>query len=317
MCGGLETPVIINTAYSSYRNDFTTWSADAYIVKGSDTVVDLIQKTKELFPIGDLKSDTSSSKKLSSIITEESKIFYERTEQIYRKKDEITTSSEAEQYRAICGAVAHSLRGEFVQIGHSIKSLRELAGSSPDVQEDCDMIERGIQYSQILLRRLFDYLDIGMPRVESIDAVELLKKTEMLAKPRLPSNVQLEIKIDHSTKQRAVLANFEQVIGILLELVYNAVSALRDKGGTIEIELAESGSEIAIFVKDNGTGISEEIKQELFKKQVPSKSGLGLGLFLCNKVVTALGGKLNLQTSSEKGTTFTILLPTAANKKGS
>jgi CheY-like chemotaxis protein len=42
-----ELPIIINTAYSSYRDNYLTWAADAYIVKSSD-VSDLVKKAKEL-----------------------------------------------------------------------------------------------------------------------------------------------------------------------------------------------------------------------------------------------------------------------------
>jgi DNA-binding response OmpR family regulator len=46
-----ELRVIINTAYSSYRNDFSSWSADAYIVKSSD-LEELKSKVRELAPLG-------------------------------------------------------------------------------------------------------------------------------------------------------------------------------------------------------------------------------------------------------------------------
>jgi DNA-binding response OmpR family regulator len=46
-----ELKVIINTAYSSYRNDFSSWSADAYIVKSSD-LEELKSKVRELVPLG-------------------------------------------------------------------------------------------------------------------------------------------------------------------------------------------------------------------------------------------------------------------------
>jgi len=130
----------------------------------------------------------------------------------------------------------------------------------------------------------------------------------LLARPRLPSSVRLEITVDQSIKEQIVWANFE-LVGVLLELIHNASKALRAKGGTIGLHLEEREGEIAISVKDNGPGISEELKEKLLKEQVQSKSGLGLGLFLCNKVVNELGGKLKLETSSEEGTTITILLP--------
>jgi signal transduction histidine kinase len=112
-----------------------------------------------------------------------------------------------------------------------------------------------------------------------------------------------------------VLANVEQLMEVLLELIRNATNALHEKDGTIELKLEEKDGKIVISVKDDGPEIPLELRKYIFKKQVSSKSGLGLGLFLCNKVVSALGGEINFQTSSEEGTVFTVLLPIASDKK--
>ncbi|MCK4782799.1 MAG: HAMP domain-containing histidine kinase, partial [Desulfobacteraceae bacterium] len=53
------------------------------------------------------------------------------------------------------------------------------------------------------------------------------------------------------------------------------------------------------------------------REQVASKSGLGLGLVLCEKVIAVLGGKLSLQSTSQEGSTFKIRLPIASDKKES
>ena len=85
----------------------------------------------------------------------------------------------------------------------------------------------------------------------------------------------------------------------------------------IKLKLTKGEDGIIIHVKDDGPGIPETIKDNLFKGQVASQSGLGLGLFLSEKMLKTLGGLLQLQTSRKRGTTFTILLPTAIEGKES
>ncbi len=314
----LSTPVIIITGHGTVAASTKAFKlgADDFINKPFS--IDQIRRSiEECLCRSPLELETHHLKNLASGLAEENEWLKERIEQLKlsEKRKGKPASEEVDKYRAICGAVAHSLKGEFLHIGYSVKELQELANTSPDMQEEYDMIERSVAYSQILLRRLLDYLDMGKPRVEPIDTLELLRKTELLARPRLPSSIELQITIDHSMKERMVSANFEQLMGVLLELIDNAVRVLRERGGSIDLKLEERNGEIAISVEDNGSGIPEEFKEKLLKEQVPSKSGLGLGLFLCNKVVSTLGGKLNLQTASGKGTTFTILLPMAHDKK--
>ncbi|MFB2938393.1 ATP-binding protein [Aerosakkonemataceae cyanobacterium BLCC-F154] len=100
-------------------------------------------------------------------------------------------------------------------------------------------------------------------------------------------------------------------MSVLLELTKNATKALALHGGKIVFHIERNDKYIAVSVKDNGTGISDEVKDKLFKEAVSSKRGLGLGLFLSHKVINDMGGKLELNTSSEYGTKFTILIPIA------
>jgi len=301
-----KLPVIILTAYGTHKQDMVVWGADDYIVKSSDfnelktTIKNLLQKYYE---------EDYSLRKLA----EEDKHARKTNEQL--SEDGRTVNKDSEKYADIFGAVAHSMKGEFLHIGTSIKDIRELASNSPDIQEECDMIERSVEYSQLHLRRLLNYLDMGKPSMGPIDVMELLSKTELLTRPRLSSSVQLEAEIGPNINGRTISANFEQLMTVLVELIQNSNNALRKKGGTIRLHLSGQNGEMSISVGDNGPGIPEEIKKDLFKKQVLSKTGSGVGLLLCNKVINALGGQLNLKTSSEEGTTITILLPMGDDKK--
>lgn len=212
-------------------------------------------------------------------------------------------------FKAVLSTIAHSLKGEFTNIGGSLGEIKELCKESSELGEECAIIERSIMYIQILLRRMLDYLDIGTPPIEEIDTLEVFKKTEMIALARLPSNIKFQTSIDHSLNNKKVLGNTDQLMWVLLELINNSANTLRNKPGKIELSLGYENDNIIISIKDNGPGIPEDIKNDIFKKKLPSKSSTGVGLFLSFKVIKGLGGELILMKSPEKGTIFTILMP--------
>ena len=113
-------------------------------------------------------------------------------------------------------------------------------------------------------------------------------------------------------KERTVSANFEQLMGVLLELIQNASKVLREKGGTIWLHLQEKNSEIAISIKDDGPGIPPERHEALFQPFSTTKKhgeGLGLGLSLARKVVHDIGGSLRYDPDYSDGARFLIELP--------
>jgi len=312
---GLSIPIIIMTGVLPESAVYAIrCGAYAYIEKPVKPNV-LQNILNEFFSIDKNKIERHYLKKHISFLCNQIETLENKINQLDQKPESQLKETNAEVYRTICGAFAHSLRSEFLIIGNSIREIRESAGALPDLQNECLMIERSVDYSQVLLRRLLDYLDTGQPQMGSIEVSEILKKIETLVRPRLSSNVKLEISEGSIVGRRAITANLEQLIGVLLELIQNASTALRHKGGTINLEVLERDSGVAIVVKDDGPGIPVELVRKILNEQVPSKDGLGIGLFLCKKVVSGLGGKLELETSSEMGTTFTILFPTITDKR--
>jgi two-component system, sensor histidine kinase and response regulator len=221
------------------------------------------------------------------------------------------TSNDRERYEAIASAIDHSLKGEFFNISNSVREIQCLSINSIDIQEECNVIERSVESSHILLRRLLNYLNTGHCQKKIIRVAEILKKLELLVRPRVTSNIELNISIEAGVADKEIDTDLEQVMMVLTELMSNATKALRnlDKG-VIDIFFSRQSEQLTISIEDNGSGIPENIREKLFKQHVPSKSGLGVGLFLCNKVIEDLGGKLGLESSS-KGAKSTMILPIA------
>jgi two-component system response regulator (stage 0 sporulation protein F) len=307
-----KLPVILCSAYGDYQADLTTWTAGAYVVKCAD-LTELKYVVELLLENDPFKIEIYNLRKRVSALAARNKALENELGELKNR----TGHKKLIQYKSILSAAAHTLRNEFLHIGRSVRNLKESVENPQDFQEECDMIERSINYSQLLLRRVQDHLDIGKPFLEPLDIVKVIRNVESLIRPRLASSIQLKVRIDPIIEKRhlSVFGNIEQLMEVLLELVQNATNVLHEKGGTIEIKLKVVGEKLAILMKDNGPGIPKEIRKDLFKKQVSSKKGLGLGLFLCKKVITTLGGKLNVTSSPQKGTVFKILLPAISDTK--
>lgn len=97
---------------------------------------------------------------------------------------------------------------------------------------------------------------------------------------------------------------------ILINLIRNAVQALTEAqtpAPEIRVGLKESEGVCTIYVSDNGPGISTENQERIFEPRFTTRSkGAGLGLAICRRLAESMNGELNIESSSPKGTTFSL-----------
>ena len=215
--------------------------------------------------------------------------------------------------KAVQRTILHGLKNEFALIAGSAMLIRRRGPVSPDSERELDVIERSGPDSEIMLRRLSVYLAMGRPPAQLLSLSELVERTASLAKPRLPSNVTLDVSVDPRTPQ--VSANMEEMMMVLLELITNATDALRTRGGTIRISAGYSVRRDMAYVSvtDDGPGLPPDVMDALFRKRVASRKGSGLGLLICRKVVTGLRGQLEHMTPPSGGAKVTAFLPRAGS----
>jgi len=136
---------------------------------------------------------------------------------------------------------------------------------------------------------------------ELIDGpMELYANTNNMAWNIIKPNYPLFVYTDKS-----------QMLRVLNNLFENAKQALSDdKPGNIEIQLMSHQGKAIITVKDNGKGISEEIKQKIFQPYFTTKSsGTGLGLAMTKKIIEFWNGEIWFESKEGDGSIFYIALP--------
>ena len=91
-------------------------------------------------------------------------------------------------------------------------------------------------------------------------------------------------------------------------LVQNALEAMPD-GGTLTVR-SQRDRELVIIIKDTGTGVPREQYRKIFLPFFTTKDkGVGMGLALTHKIITAHGGRVDVESREGSGTTFTVILP--------
>jgi signal transduction histidine kinase len=138
----------------------------------------------------------------------------------------------------------------------------------------------------------------------------MIQKTLDLVQPRAgKSKIDAYAKFDGDLPQ--IHADPQQLQQVLLNLSLNAVDAM-PKGGTLTVAARQdSPNGLTITVADTGIGIEPEVLPRIFQPFFTSKKrrGLGLGLPICDRIVKAHGGTLQVESVPGKGTTFTLHLP--------
>jgi signal transduction histidine kinase len=110
-----------------------------------------------------------------------------------------------------------------------------------------------------------------------------------------------------------VEADADQLYRMILNLVRNAVEALMEAGageGEIKVSAARAGGEVTVEVCDNGPGIPEQVRPQLFQPFSTARAGgSGLGLAIARELARGHGGDVELIATDSTGTRFRISIP--------
>jgi signal transduction histidine kinase len=127
-----------------------------------------------------------------------------------------------------------------------------------------------------------------------------------LLKVQIPNRIEV---LDHLLDEPEFFADAGKIENVFARIIVNAVEAMPEKG-ILEIRSIQKGSNVEITFADSGVGISSDILAKIFSPLTTTKAkGMGLGLAICKRIVDAHGGKIAVESTVGKGTTFAITLP--------
>lgn len=148
------------------------------------------------------------------------------------------------------------------------------------------------------------------PRLERAD-VSVLARDVVTAMRPLCAQRQQRITLDTPQVAPRIPADPLLIAQAMTNLVSNA-SRFTTIGGNIDVRVMAVDTGVAVYVTDDGAGMSREQRRRLFHRFAtgrPLEDGTGLGLVITKTIVELHGGSIMVDTASARGTTFLFTLP--------
>jgi PAS domain S-box-containing protein len=213
----------------------------------------------------------------------------------------------------LSSGIAHDFNNLLtVILGVTERARLGLAADSP-VQADLHWIGVAGQQAANLAGQLLALCKQRQITPTRLDVNEVVNRTLDLLRTTLPSNIQVETSL--SIRPLFILADDTQLQQVLMNLCLNARDAMPQGGRLcVKTEAAEdphsSTAWALMAVHDEGPGISEELKAQIFEPFFSTKErGTGLGLAVVQQIVESYGGRVEVTSQPGHGAHFDVWLP--------
>ncbi|MBX9463330.1 MAG: hypothetical protein KL840_10305 [Aquamicrobium sp.] len=192
-------------------------------------------------------------------------------------------------------------RGDVAAVAGKVRSARDLV--------------RRIQRTVKLLKSFARNEPV---RLEVVDVDKAMAVAVELAAARTTEQ-GAAVRLRTSSSPAMVLANATRLEQVILNLVVNALDAVQQRtDGAVELWSEHDGERVRLFVRDNGIGIPEHLRDRIAEPFFTTKltgEGLGLGLSISRAILGEFGGEMDFETRAEGGCTFRIELPAVGENR--
>jgi signal transduction histidine kinase/CheY-like chemotaxis protein len=233
-------------------------------------------------------------------------------------------SQRLEAVGRLAGGIAHDFNN-YLTVISGYGELVRTSVEDEEVQNDVAYIEEAASKAEHLTRQLLAFGRRQVLKPVAVDLNEIVRETAKLLRSLLGEDVRLELELDPGTG--LALADVGQTEQVLMNLAINSRDAMPG-GGTLSIRTYRAifieeeaarlevapGSYVCLVVSDTGLGMNQEVQAQMFEPFFTTKRrgrGNGLGLSTVYGIVAQSHGAIRVESAPGRGTTVTVLLPTA------
>ena len=266
---------------------------------------------------GDLgtKVEVESSDELGELAAS----FNRMTEDLAQQKDRTLQAERVAAWRELARRLAHELKNPLFPLQVTVENLMRAKQKSPEMFEE--VFHEGtatllaeIDNLKTIIGRFSEFSKMPQPQRRPTQVNDVVRSVlrvfnAQLQHAQLQEKNQIAVRTELADALPEISADPDLLHRALQNLLLNAIDAM-PQGGELAIRTATLGDRVEISVSDTGSGLTQEECERLFTPYYTTKQhGTGLGLAIVQSVVSDHGGKISVESTKEKGTTFRIELP--------
>jgi len=249
---------------------------------------------------------------------------------IKRMEKQLLQSQKMESIGTLAGGIAHDFNNILSPIiGYTELALHEVDKDS-NVDYDLQEIHKAGMRAKDLVKQILTFARQTEDETGPIRLDIIVKEVLKFLKNSIPSTIRIKADINSESLINGSSGKIHQ---ILMNLCTNASQAMEENGGILEVRLKDViidknsripdpelsyGEYIEIKVSDTGTGIPSQNIQTIFEPYFTTKpvgEGTGMGLAVVLGIVESHGGKIMVDSTEGRGTTFIVYLPISKKRK--
>ena len=241
------------------------------------------------------------------------KEYNRKVEELDESADLLARTERELAWREMAKQIAHEIKNPLTPMKLNIQYLQR---AKDEKAEHFDEFFNRVTHSLIeqidtlsdIATEFSNFAKIPKAKNEVFNLAEQLIKVTGLFESS--TNIDFSIQLN-GQEELLVFADHEQISRAMVNLIKNAIQSIPPKRrGKVQVGLKQKKDMAVISVQDNGSGIPEDIRQQMFMPNFTTKtSGMGLGLAIVKKIIENAKGNIWFETELEKGTVFYIEIP--------
>jgi len=261
---------------------------------------------------GDLyaKVDVESSDELGELAS----TFNRMTEDLLQQKERTLQAERVAAWRELARRLAHELKNPLFPLQVTVENLIRAKEKAPEMfeevfREGTSTLLAEVNNLKTIIGRFSEFARMPQPQRKPTQVNEVVRSVLSVFRAQLNEKSQITVRTELESELPEISADPELLHRALSNLITNAIDAL-PQGGEIIVQTKSFGNRVELSVSDTGSGLTQEECARLFTPYYTTKQhGTGLGLAIVQSVVSDHGGKISVESTKEKGTTFRIELP--------